>query len=243
MFGMEGAEARALAHARPAAPVPGAGRPERWASRAGCCCVRRGVRRLLGCEATGCRRGDLLRVYRRLEARGEIRGGVSSPALGRAVRAAGCGRRVARGTAQAGRGGLGLGVRRRPPLNLVGILTPGPRLAALTGNRLLYRDGVPVALLAGGEVQLLTPMDAGTEWRARKALLQGAVPAPLICSSRTTSAPLQSARSRQNHRDRRDRGDLSRGHRTQQSRAPSSVIYLDAARNHRVSPGGEIESD
>ena len=35
------------------------------------------------------------------------------------------------------------------PLNLVGILTPGPKLAALTGNRLLYRDGLPVALLAG----------------------------------------------------------------------------------------------
>ena len=29
------------------------------------------------------------------------------------------------------------------PLNLAGILTPGPRLAALAGNRLLYRDGVP----------------------------------------------------------------------------------------------------
>ena len=41
------------------------------------------------------------------------------------------------------------------PLNLAGILTPGPKLAALTGNRLLYRDGLPVALLAGGEVQFL----------------------------------------------------------------------------------------
>ena len=65
------------------------------------------------------------------------------------------------------------------PLNLVGILTPGPRLAALTGNRLLYRDGLPVALLAGGEVQFLETLDAGSEWQARKALLRGAVPAPL----------------------------------------------------------------
>jgi ATP-dependent Lhr-like helicase len=65
------------------------------------------------------------------------------------------------------------------PLNLVGILTPGPRLAALTGNRLLYRDGVPVALLAGGEARFLATLDPGTEWQARKALLRGAVPAPL----------------------------------------------------------------
>ena len=34
------------------------------------------------------------------------------------------------------------------PLNLAGVLTPGPKLAALTGNRLLFRNGLPVALLA-----------------------------------------------------------------------------------------------
>ena len=32
------------------------------------------------------------------------------------------------------------------PLNLVGILTPGPKLPALAGNRLLYRDGIPTAV-------------------------------------------------------------------------------------------------
>ena len=31
----------------------------------------------------------------------------------------------------------------------------------------------------GHEVQFLTPLDAGSEWQARKALLRGAVPAPL----------------------------------------------------------------
>ena len=49
---------------------------------------------------------------------------------------------------------------------------PGPKLAALTGNRLLYRDGLPVALLAGGEVQFLEPLDAGSQWEARKLLLR-----------------------------------------------------------------------
>jgi len=65
------------------------------------------------------------------------------------------------------------------PLNLLGILTPGMRLPALTGNRLLYRDGLPVATLAGGETQLLEDMDPRTEWEARKALLR-ALPSPPI---------------------------------------------------------------
>src|ERR1700749_4130044 len=58
------------------------------------------------------------------------------------------------------------------PLNLVGILTPGPRLPALTGNRLLYRDGVPVAMLSGGEVRFLEELDPAAEWEANKALLR-----------------------------------------------------------------------
>jgi ATP-dependent helicase Lhr and Lhr-like helicase len=122
---------------------------------------------------------DLLRVYRRLEARGEIRGGRfvagfsgEQYALPEAI-------------------GLLRETRRKPaadewislsgadPLNLAGILTPGPRLAALTGNRVLYRDGLPLGLLAGGEVQLLDTPDAATEWQARKTLRRGAVPAAL----------------------------------------------------------------
>jgi ATP-dependent helicase Lhr and Lhr-like helicase len=63
----------------------------------------------------------------------------------------------------------------------VGILTPGGKLAALSGNRLLYRDGLPIAVLSGGEVQFLEKqLDPATEWEARKALLRGSVPAPLV---------------------------------------------------------------
>ena len=38
------------------------------------------------------------------------------------------------------------------PLNLVGILTPGSRIPALWRNRILLRDGVPVAALEAGKV-------------------------------------------------------------------------------------------
>ena len=65
------------------------------------------------------------------------------------------------------------------PLNLVGILTPGPKLAALTGNRLLYRDGLPVALLVGSEVQYIETLDPAGQWEARKALLRAVQPAPV----------------------------------------------------------------
>jgi ATP-dependent Lhr-like helicase len=60
------------------------------------------------------------------------------------------------------------------PLNLAGILTPGPKLAALTGNRVLYRDGAPVAMFAGGEVEFLETLDPADQWDARKTLLRGA---------------------------------------------------------------------
>ena len=122
---------------------------------------------------------DLLRVYRDLERRGEIRGGRFVAGF--------AGEQFALPEAV----GMLREVRRKPgsgdwislsgadPLNLAGILTPGPKLAALTGNRLLYRDGVPVALLAAGEVQFLETLDAGTEWEARKALLRRTASPPL----------------------------------------------------------------
>ena len=119
---------------------------------------------------------DLIGVYRRLEARGEIRGGRfvagfsgEQYALPEAV-------------------GLLREIRRRPaadewvslsaadPLNLVGVLTPGPRLAALTGNRLIFRNGLAVAALAGGEVQFLATLDAAMQWEVRKRLLRSSSP-------------------------------------------------------------------
>ena len=60
------------------------------------------------------------------------------------------------------------------PLNLVGILTPGARLPSLSGNRVLYRDGVPIALLAGGEVGFLTELPPAAQWEAQNLLLRRA---------------------------------------------------------------------
>ena len=45
------------------------------------------------------------------------------------------------------------------PLNLVGILTPEDRVAAIHRNRVLYRDGLPIAAVEGGQMRRLAQSD------------------------------------------------------------------------------------
>jgi ATP-dependent Lhr-like helicase len=119
---------------------------------------------------------DLLRCYRRLEARGEIRGGRFVAGVSGEQFAAPEAIGLLRDARRAERTGALISVSGADPLNLVGILTPGPRLPALTGNRVLFRDGVPLAVLAGGEVRFLDAVEPEAEWPARNALLRRQVP-------------------------------------------------------------------
>jgi ATP-dependent Lhr-like helicase len=121
---------------------------------------------------------DLLRVYRRLESRGDIRGGrfVSGFsgeqfALPEAI---GSLREIRRQPPSLAWASISGG----DPLNLIGFVTPGPRVPALTGNRLLYRDGLPVASLVAGKVEVFETLDPEQEWQARKALLQSPLQKP-----------------------------------------------------------------
>jgi ATP-dependent Lhr-like helicase len=123
---------------------------------------------------------ELLRVYRRLESRGEVRGGRfvagfsgEQFALPEAIG-------LLRATRRQEASDHWVSVSGADPLNLVGILTPGAKLPALAGNRLLYRDGIPTAVLAAGDIQFLETLDQAREWTARKALLRGPVHAPSI---------------------------------------------------------------
>jgi ATP-dependent Lhr-like helicase len=86
----------------------------------------------------------LLGIYRRMEARGEIRGGRfvagfvgEQFALPEAVEAL---RTVRR---QQGAEEIAM-VSAADPLNLCGILTPGPRISPLSHQVIVYRDGLPV---------------------------------------------------------------------------------------------------
>jgi ATP-dependent Lhr-like helicase len=67
------------------------------------------------------------------------------------------------------------------PLNLVGILTPGDLVTGLATNRILYRDGIPVAVRAGEErgAQFLVEAAGEEAQTLRTALMRGRV-APLV---------------------------------------------------------------
>ena len=126
----------------------------------------------------------LLRELRRLEARGEIRGGRfvagitgEQFALPEAI---GSMREIRR----AERNGALVIVSGADPLNLIGILSPGPKLAALSGNRVLYRDGVPLAILAGGNVRVLDLLEPHTEWDVHNRLVRRKVPSALAALER-----------------------------------------------------------
>jgi len=106
---------------------------------------------------------DLVRTYRRLEARGEIRGGRfvggfggEQYALPEAV-----GRlRAVRKLEKSGELSVVSGA---DPLNLVGILTPDTRVPGIAQNRILFRDGVAIAAWEGGEVRRLAASELDDE--------------------------------------------------------------------------------
>jgi ATP-dependent Lhr-like helicase len=136
--------------------------------------VRWGVvfRRLVDLESALPPWRDLLRVFHRLEARGEIRGGRfvagfsgEQFALPDAVGAL----RTVRRTPP---DGTLVAVSAADPLNVGGVLTPDARVAALAGNRILYRDGTPIAVREAGSVRMLVALEPAAEWQARQALVR-----------------------------------------------------------------------
>ena len=118
-------------------------------------------------------------MYRRLEARGEIRGGhfvsgVSGEQFALADAIA-----VLRALRKAPAKGELITISAADPLNLVGILTPGPRIAATTANRILLRDGVPIAALEAGELKSLESVNGQPALAIERALKVGKLPVAL----------------------------------------------------------------
>ena len=98
---------------------------------------------------------DLLMVYRRLEARGEIRGGRFVAGMSGEQFALSEAVGQLRSIRRLEGGGRLVGISAADPLNLTGILTPGERIPGLASNRVLYRDGVPVLAREGGKLRPL----------------------------------------------------------------------------------------
>jgi len=113
---------------------------------------------------------ELFYVYRRLEARGEIRGGrfvsgfsgeqFALPEAAGALRKAG------------GEDEELVSISAADPLNLIGLIVPGEKVPALSGNRVLFRNGVPVAVQAGEEIRFLQAVESKSEWEVRNLLIR-----------------------------------------------------------------------
>jgi ATP-dependent helicase Lhr and Lhr-like helicase len=113
-------------------------------------------RRLLERESFPVTWYELGRIYRRWEARGEIRGGyfvggVSGEqfALPEAIG-------LLRSIRKSSSNHELITLSAADPLNLLGVLTPGARIPAFTANRLLFRDGLPIAALESREIRKLS---------------------------------------------------------------------------------------
>jgi ATP-dependent Lhr-like helicase len=134
-------------------------------------------RRVLARETNAATWRRLTAVYRRLEARGEIRGGrfvagMSGEqfALPEAVE------RV-REIRRSGHDGRLISISAVDPLNLTGILASDERIRALTSSRLVYRDGVVLAVMEGDYLRPLTAIEPATAAGIATALAGRPLPA------------------------------------------------------------------
>ncbi|HEY2926925.1 MAG TPA: DEAD/DEAH box helicase [Albitalea sp.] len=114
---------------------------------------------------------DLYYVYRRLEARGEIRGGRFVSGFSGEQFALPQAAAALRKTAKMP-GHERISISAADPLNLAGIITPGEKVPRLPGNRLLFENGVPIAVQSGGDVHYLAPLDAGAQWEVKNLLIR-----------------------------------------------------------------------
>jgi ATP-dependent Lhr-like helicase len=121
----------------------------------------------------------LARVFRTLEARGEIRGGrfvagLSGEqfALPEAVERL----REVRRTPSNDRVTV---LSAADPLNLAGIVTAGDRVPAVAATRVAYRNGVPLAVLEGDYIRPLAQIDHGIAAEVASALTGRRMP-PIV---------------------------------------------------------------
>ena len=116
---------------------------------------------------------ELVRIYRRAEAQGKIRGGrfVSGHvgeqfALPEAIE-------MLRSTRRQEGSGRYVQVSACDPLNLVGIISPGARAPAVMGNLVVYQNGVAVASVEGGRLNERSALPRSAKLEALGAMGQG----------------------------------------------------------------------
>jgi ATP-dependent Lhr-like helicase len=112
-------------------------------------------RRVLARETAGVPWRDLARVYRVLEARGEIRGGRFVSGMSGEQFALPDAVDRLRELRRSGPDETLIAISAADPLNLTGIITASDRVRTAAGNRIVYRNGVPLAALEGDMLRTL----------------------------------------------------------------------------------------
>ncbi len=156
-------------------------------------------KRLLGNESGTPPWRDLLLAYRRLEARGEIRGGRFVAGMSGEQFALPEAVGQLRAVRRADKTGALIAISGADPLNLTGSITPGDRIPALAANRILYEDGAPIMARVARDIRSLTSFDPDREVELARALVRRPMPAALrayfaMAGVPAASAPLVHAR-------------------------------------------------
>ena len=95
---------------------------------------------------------SLLQVYRRLETRGEIRGGRFISSVGGEQFAAGDTVKLLRELRDTDAEDELVVISAADPLNLTGVLTPTSRVPSLASNRIAWLNGQPLVALQAGRI-------------------------------------------------------------------------------------------
>ncbi|MDH5675584.1 MAG: DEAD/DEAH box helicase [Myxococcales bacterium] len=125
---------------------------------------------------------DLSRIYRSMEARGEIRGGRFVAGFTGEQFALPAAVTLLRQVRREAPDGELIALSAADPLNLIGRILPGERVPAIAKNRLLFRDGRVLAVLKSDEVQWLGDIDDIDEeqrWNAQLTLRRRKLPPTL----------------------------------------------------------------
>jgi ATP-dependent Lhr-like helicase len=127
-------------------------------------------RRLLTREANAATWRELARVCRRLEARGEIRSGRFVTGMsGEQFALPGAVERLREVRRTQDRDRL-VTISAADPLNLTGIVTSGERIRVTSRTRIVYSDGIPLAVREAGVVRALAPIDPSLDAEVSRAL-------------------------------------------------------------------------
>jgi ATP-dependent helicase Lhr and Lhr-like helicase len=127
-------------------------------------------RKLVERESRGVAWGQLVRVLRELEARGELRGGRFVSGFSGEQYALPDSISLLRQLRREARRNELVTICACDPLNLVGLITPGPRIPQVSSSRILLRDGLPVMALVAGQAKPLADLTDSEQLECERVL-------------------------------------------------------------------------